>query len=189
MAFNNPAAELVEGAALTFAAVDHGLQAWTYDPVSATASLALATAGTVYVVALKTNPRLISNIVVGVQTAGGTLTASQCFAGLYQNGALLGSTADQSGVWNSTGVKTMPLASPVNPLGGLVYAAFVFNGTTGPALAHAGAALTNAALDNVALAATVARFGTANTGVTTALPATLGAVSALSTATYWVGLS
>lgn len=188
MAFNNPAAELVEGAALTFAAVDHGLQAWTFDPANATGSLALATGGTVYVVALKVNPRVVTNIVVGVQTAGGTLTSGQCFAGLYQNGALLGSTADQSAVWNSTGVKTMALANPVTPLGGLVYAAFVFNGTTGPALANGGTVLTNAALNNVGLAATVARFGTANTSVTTALPATLGTVAALS-ATPWVGLS
>ena len=78
MAFNNPAAELQEGAALTFAAVDHGLQAWTFDPASQPAgTYTLATGGTVYVVALKTNPRLITNIIVGVQTAGGTLTASQ----------------------------------------------------------------------------------------------------------------
>jgi len=189
MAFNNPAAELQEGAALTFAAVDHGLQAWTFDPASQPAgTYTLATGGTVYVVALKTNPRLITNIIVGVQTAGGTLTASQCFAGLYQNGALIASTADQSGVWNSTGVKTMPLASPVIPLGGLVYAAFVFNGTTGPTLATGGTPSSNAALNNVGLAATVDRFGSANTGVTTALPATLGTVSALAQ-TPWVGLS
>ena len=185
MAFNNPAAELVEGAALTFAAVDHGLQAWTFDPSNATGTYTLATGGTVYVVALKVNPRPISNIVVAVTTGGGTLTANQCLAGLYQNGALLASTADQSGVWNSTGVKTMALANSVTPLGGLVYAAFVFNGTTGPTLA-AGAGAQG--VNNVALSAATSRYGTANTSVTTALPTTLGTVSALSQAP-WVGLS
>jgi|SRR6516164_5657821 len=185
MAFNNPAAELVEGAALTFAAVDHGLQAWAFDPSNATGTYTLATAGTVYVVALKVNPRLISNIVVGVTTAGGTLTASQCFAGLYQGGTLIGTTADQSTAWGTTGVKTMALASPVIPLGGLVYAALVFNGTTGPTLA-AGTGVQS--VNNVGLTAATSRYGTANTSVTTALPTTLATVANLAQAP-WVGLS
>lgn len=185
MGFNNPAAELVEGAALTWAAVDHSLQAWAFDPSNATGTYTLATAGTVYVAAIKVNPRLVSNIVVGVTTGGGTLTASQCFAGLYQNGALIGSTADQSAVWNSTGLKTMALATPVTPLGGLVYVALVFNGTTGPTLA-AGTGIQG--VSNVGLTATASRYGTANTSVTTALPTTLGTVAALAQAP-WVALS
>lgn len=180
MAFNSPMASLVEGAALSFAAVDHGGLTWTGDPVTATGTFTLATGGTVYVVALKALNRVVTNIVIGVQTAGATLTSGQNFAGLYQNGALLASSADLSTTWNSTGVKTIPLSNPVLPLGELVYAAFVFNGTTGPTLGTHGTPLSNAALNNVGLAATVARFGTANTGVTTALPATLGTVSALS---------
>jgi len=46
----------------------------------------------------------VTTATLNVSTAGGTLTASQNLINLYrQDGVLLGSTADQSGVWTSTG--------------------------------------------------------------------------------------
>jgi hypothetical protein len=180
-----PSSELIEGVPGTFLPPHHGLLSWSYEPAHATGTYTLATAGTVYVVQLNVNPRLVTNIVYDVTTAGGTLTASQCFVGLYQNGVLLAASADQSTAWGSTGVKVTALSAPVLPQGGPVYAAFVFNGTTGPTLASGATAL---GVGNVNLAATVSRYGTANTGVTTALPASLGTVAALAQ-TPFVALS
>lgn len=57
--------------------------------------------------------RTVSNITVYVSTAGVGLTSGQCFAVIYgSDGTRLAYTADQSGVWNSTGLKTMALATP-----------------------------------------------------------------------------
>lgn len=183
-------AQLIDGTVCNWSPIDHNLQSWAFDPAHANSTYTLATGGTVYVVAVKMNPRVITNVVAAVTTAGSVLTSGQCFAGVYQNGALLGSTADQSGVWNSTGLKTMPLASPVQVTqGGLVYVALVFNGTTGPTLsAGIGTGMTEQGVNNAGLLAASARFGTANTSVTTALPASLATVAALNF-TPWVALS
>ena len=175
-----PGASVIDGVPTAWYAIDHGLLSWTLDPAHASGTFTLATGGTVYLAQLKVVDRVVSNLVYQVTTAGATLTSGQCFAGLYQNGVLIGTSADQSGVWNSTGVKTTALVAPVTPLEGAVYAAFVFNGTTGPTLSS-GATVAGV---NAGIAATASRFGTANTGVTTALPATLGTVSALSASPF-----
>jgi hypothetical protein len=183
-----PGAAYVDGVPTAWYPVDHGLLSWTVDPAHAYTTYTLATAGTVYLAQLKSIGRPITNVVYSVTTAGGTLTASQCFVGVYQNGVLLGSSADQSTPWASTGLKTTALAAPVNTLEGGLYVAFVFNGTTGPTLA---ASVPTSATNNpinANLAVTASRFGTANTGVTTALPTTLGTVAAL-TAAPWVAVS
>lgn len=180
--FNNASATLVDSLPVTWNPTDHGFQTWSFDPSQATGTYTLATGGTVYVVALKTLTKTVTNVVYNITTAGGTLTTAQCFVGLYQGGVLLGSSADQSTPWVSTGVTTTALASPTPVNQGIVYAAFVFNGTTGPTLA-AGSTKGNA---NVTAAAS--RYGTANTSVTTALPASLGTVAALAQSP-WVALS
>jgi len=169
-----------------FSAADHGLIAWPYDPSLAASSSVLATAGTVYVIKMHLAAAAsITNIVTQVNTAGATLTAGQCFAGVYQGGTLLGTTADQAPGWASTGVKTMPLAGgPFAAAAGDVYVAFFFNGTTGPTLPRSN----GNALINVGLAASGARYATADTARTTSLPGTLGTLTALSVS-YWAGLS
>lgn len=175
--------EVVDGVPEAWFPPDQGLISWAYEPTAAAGTYTLATAGTLYVAALKvTGSSTVSNIVYQVTTAGGTLTSGQCFVGLYQGGALIGTSADQATAWASTGVKTTALATPVKPLPGLVYVAFSFNGTTGPTLAA------GSVRANVGLAAAVSRFGTANTGATTALPGTLGTVAALGQSP-WAGLS
>jgi hypothetical protein len=134
------------------------------------------------VAALKVNPGVVTNVVYHITTGGGTLTSGQCFVGLYQGGALLAASADQSTAWTSTGLTTTALSAPVTVNQGIVYAAFVFNGTTGPTLSQA------AAVDmNAGFAAASSRYGTANTS-RTSLPATLGTISAL-TKSPWVALS
>jgi hypothetical protein len=178
----NNSLELFDNAPLAFFPLDHGLISWDFDPTYGTSTYTLATAGTLYAAQVKVNPGVITNVVYEVTTAGGTLTSGQCFAGIYQNGNLLGSSADQATAWASTGLKTTALASPVTVQQGVIYVTFSFNGTTGPTLAAA------SARGNRGLAGTASRYATGATGATTALPAAFGTVAALA-ASPWVAVS
>lgn len=181
---NSLNAQVIDGVPTTWYPYDHGFLTWAFDPAHATGTYTLATAGTVYSVDLKiATATTISNIVYGVTTAGGTLTASQCFVGLYQNGVLLGTSAATSTAWASTGLKTTALASPVAVQQGIVTVVFFFNGTTGPTLAAGSSTVVN----NAGISAATSRFATADTGKTTAFPATLGTKSALAQSP-WVAI-
>ena len=172
---------------------DVGLAGWNFDPGSVTAgsSVALATAGTLYVQGIQLRSAVtVTNLLTILTVNGGTLTTGQCFGALYAGagGALIGATADQATAWGSGAVKLVTAALAGGPYlvqPGAVYAAFWFNGTTGPTFLRSGAA---APAVNLGLAAAASRWGTADTGKTTTAPTTLGTISAASNA-YWVGLS
>ena len=171
---------------------DQGLLTWNFDPVIANGSSGpLATAGTVYAQSIPVRTAIsVTNIVMVLNTNGATLTSGQCFAALYTGagGTLIGVTADQSVAWaaGATKVVTMALAGgPFTVAAGTVYAVAWFNGTTGPSFVRAG---TGNALSNVGLAAAASRWGTADTGITTTGPGTLGTISGAGNA-YWVALS
>lgn len=168
-------------------AADHGFIAWTYDgSVAGASSTPLTTAGTLYVMKLHVPVAAsVTNIITYLTTAGIVLTSGQCFAALYQNGTLLGTTADQATNWASTGSKIMAISGgPVAVGAGDVQVALWFNGTTGPAPVRSN----GTSLANLGLTAAAARFATANTGVTTTAPGTLATTAALSVA-YWAALS
>ncbi|HEY5667692.1 MAG TPA: glycosyl hydrolase family 28-related protein [Candidatus Saccharimonadales bacterium] len=164
---------------------DHSLLAWAYDPALANSGSQVGS-GTLAVVKVPVSQATtISNIVLYVTTAGSGLTTGQCFAGLYNSaGTLLSSTADQSTAWQSTGSKAMALAVPQAVSADFVYVCFYATGTTMPTFARS----TGNAIDNVNLSASQSRFASANTGLTTQLPGTLGALTA-SALSWWVGLS
>lgn len=164
---------------------DHGYLAWSFDPALAVNSTALATAGLLHVIKLHLPvAKNITGIDCYVVTAGSGLTSGQCFACAFQAGTLLGTTADQSTAWTSTGLKQMNLSGgPFAAAAGDVYVGFWYNGTTAPALARS--AGSNVA--NSGYAAVSSRFGTANSGLTTAAPGTLGTISAEALA-YWTGI-
>lgn len=146
----------------------------------------LPTAGRVEGAVLRLpNAGVVTNLVINVTVAGSTLTANQCLAGLYDSGGtLIAATADQSGTWNSSGTKTMALASgPYTLQAGLYFAVFFANGSTLPTMARAGA--TSGSLANLGFPAPVSRFFFADTGRTTSLPATLGAQTASANAWYF----
>lgn len=161
--------------------------AMNYDPLLCTTQTALGTNGTVYVQKLWVPVGTITNIVTVVGTAGATLTAGQCFAGLYDDSkASVRFTSDQSGTWNSTGLKTMALTSTYsNTTARYMYVVLWANGTTRPAFTRAPGG--NAAI-NGALSAANARWASADTGRTTTGPATLGAFTATANP-YWIALS
>lgn len=114
---------------------DQGLLAWSF-PAEYALSAGANTLGFLVLTKIKI-PKTISvtNLITGVVTAGASLTSNQCLAGLWTSGGtLIGSTADQSAVWNSTGLKTMPLTGGPFPVTGgdttFVYAGFLANGSS-----------------------------------------------------------
>lgn len=170
-----------------FAPVDHGLVAWSYDPISAANAAIMAAAGTLNVVRLKiAGPTLVTAIDMLSHTAGGSLTAGQCFAMLFdETGARVGITADQASAWASgTGLKDMALTAPVTVNGPFVYVGLYGNGTTLPTWRLSVASATPG---NANLSAAVSRFGYANTGLTSTPPTTLGTITAAGLP-WWVGL-
>ena len=145
--------------------------------------------GLIFVVKLyASSPLLITNLHLYVTTASATLTSGQNFAAIYNSSKnLLGTTADQSTAWVSTGLKTMAISGgPVTVPAGVFYIAFFTNATTRPAFLRTTS--TVAVILNGILSATNAAFASANSGRTTSMPATLGAFTAVS-AGYWTGVS
>ncbi len=166
---------------------DYALLGWTFDPRLAAAATILPTAGAVRLARIKLpSAATITNIHILVTTAGATLTSGQNFAALWTDaGVRLAQTTDQTTAWQSTGYKTMALATPQAVTGGMVVVGLWSNGTTLPTLARTTAL--NAFVPNLGLASGFA-YSSADTGLTTTAPATLGAESAASTA-YWFGVS
>jgi len=157
--------------------VDYGWKAWTFD-IALAITAGVATSGLLYLQAIKIPAATtISNVILNIVTAGSGLTSGQCFAGLYQGGTLLASSADQSAVWTSTGTKVMALSSTQNVSAGTIYVGWFSNGTTNPAMARI--QNTNAGV-NGGLAVGGWRFASANTGLTTALPASYSTQNATS---------
>ena len=133
--------------------------------------------------------RTITNIVLFVGTAGATLTAGSCWAGIYDaSGNRLGQTADQATAWTTTGTKTMAISGgPLSLTEGYYWVAFVATGTTIPAILRASGV--GGAAINTGLAAASTRFGTYGTSQTT-LPATLTPASiGQSNNAWWAALS
>jgi hypothetical protein len=118
---------------------------WTHDPANDTGSLALVS-GSVYMLKVPVfGVKSVTNIRLYVVTGGGTLTSSQNFAALFSEDGQtrVGVSADLSGVWNTSGDKTIPLVSGPFNIGtaGVLtyfYIALLGVGTTGPAILRQG---------------------------------------------------
>lgn len=152
-----------------------GYLSQNFDPLLASNSFILATAGTTYLVKIPWpyTTKALSAILFGLGTNGATLTAGQCWVLAYHsNGTLLGQVAAESTVFvGGAGLKSASIAvtsgnMPGTGPGAFFWAGFVFNGTTGPAIGKT-ANTTPPALANVDLPVGQSRFGTGPTGITT----------------------
>jgi parallel beta-helix repeat protein len=168
---------------------DQGLVTWTMDVMTATANSILPAQGTLYLVRVHVPVATTArNILAAITSAGSGLRPGQCFAGVWNaaGGARAGVTADQSASWTTTGVKTMALTSAASLTAGDYYIGLYANGTRLPNFARGnnqiGGAFANAGMTSNF------RVATANTGLTTTPPATLGALTASNTA-WWLALS
>lgn len=168
---------------------DHALAGWTFDPADVQAGTILPTAGRLELARVRASGPLVTNILLAVTVAGATLTAGRNLIGLFTDaGALLATSVDQATNWQSTGLRTCALTAPQAVTPGAFYRVGLFaTGSTLPTLARGSVAVSGAAL-NPGMAAPTLRYSTADTGLTTALPASLGAQTAAATA-WWLGLS
>lgn len=177
-------------------ATDHGLVAWSFDPANMQAGTILPTAGLLQVVRVRALTSVATSIEMYVTAGGTTLTSGQCLAALYSGaGALLGAgavTASAHGTgatgWGDAGAKSLPLtvAQAVTPYADYLVCFYANTGGTLPTFARAAAVASGAAL-NVGMAAPTLRFSSANSGLTTAMPANVGAQTAIGTA-WLVGI-
>jgi hypothetical protein len=170
---------------------DYGWKAWVHDLAFASTGGALTAQGTLFLTGIKIPvATTITNVILNVNTVGSSLTSGQCFAGLFQGGNLLAATADQSTVFTSGGMKTMALTSAQSVSAGMIYVGVFANGTTLPAFSVSpwGASLGLNNNINTGLAQGSYRYSTANTGLTTAMPATIGTQSATGR-TLWAAVS
>ena len=170
-----------------------GLQGWTYDPAFATqSSPPSGVAGRLQLARVRCPaPFAATAVRLYVATAGATLTAGQNLAGLYTAaGSLIAPTADLSSGANSfltADANSFALTGgPFNLPAGDYYVAWYYNGTTAPAFARAGSI--NGPLSNLGQSAPGLRFAIADTGLTTALPASFGSQSIASNC-WWAGIS
>lgn len=147
-------------------------KAWTFDPATNLIAQVL-TSGLLEMVKLPIRvATTVTNIIVGITTAGSGLTAGQNWAGLYNSsGTLLSQTADQTTAWASTGRKDMALAAPQAVAAGDYYVAFVSNGTTPPQMPRGSSLNIGSDLVNGGLTQATARYATA--GTVTTLPASV----------------
>lgn len=170
--------------------VDYGYKAWAFDPNLGAGGLVLPTAGLVHGSRIWLPTMTVTNIIMLVTTAGVTLTAGQCFAALFDDtgGApvLLSATADQSGTWNSLGMKTMALSAAQAITAGFFNIAVFFNGTTGPALYRANN-VSNLSI-NMGLASPHLRSYTADAARTTTFATPMGAQTGIATQ-LWAAVS
>jgi hypothetical protein len=131
---NTPGAASVELASQAgWTAADNGWLTWNFDLSLCPATFNALTGGTIYLQRLNLRRACsVTNVIIFVGTAGGTLTTAQNFGGLYNSaGTLVAATADQTTNWGSTGLKTMALAAgPFALQAGYYYLALVSNGTT-----------------------------------------------------------
>lgn len=168
--------------------LDHELLSWNI-PLGTLSGSSGPTSGTVVTVKVfLRQPATVTNVCIAIGAAGVTLTAGQNFAGLYDSsGILLGTTADQSAVWNSAGFKQMALTAPVVAAAGAYYVGIVSNAATPPTLARGG--IITSSVANANLTASDAAWATGPAGQTT-LPASITLASrTLSSLPTWAGLS
>lgn len=163
---------------------DHGFIAWNFDPATCVSgTTGITAAGTAQVMRLYIpQATTISNLYVWVGTAGGTLTNT--YMALYQNGTKLQQTADMSTAFQTSGLKTGSITSQAVVAGSIEIVLWVGSATSLPQLAR-GIAL---GIANANLSAANSRFATADTGLTTTGPTTLGTKTASNNA-FWAAVA
>jgi hypothetical protein len=163
---------------------DHGYQAWAYDPIQATSSTAMGTAGIIHLIKVKV---VTAATITGVAfriTSGGASVANG-FVALYDtSGNRLAVSAAITTNWQSAGNKTNAFTGTYAAAAGTYYVAILQGSGTMPTLTRGS---TSSSL-NEGLAAASYRFATYSSGLS-AMPATITMASLLDpTAGYWVAL-
>ena len=172
---------------------DGNVGGWTFDPAYASLgnSAPSGPAGTVNLFRVQVrSTTVVTNVSVSVHTAGSGLTSGENFVGLYNSGgALIGTSADQTTAWGSTGVHTAALAGgPFTIPPGFYWVAVLVNGTTAPAFDRT--ANTTSALSNFGFeGATGFRAGYNSTGQASLPSSVTPSASTIGQVLIWAALS
>lgn len=160
---------------------DNALIACDGDPMLASSSLVLPTAGVVYLRKIKmADTKAVTNIVMVISNSGVGL--SNTYAAVFDSsGAQLGVSADISTSLQSTGTKTIALGAPtaIQPSGTWLYVALVVGGaSTMPTISSFASARISVGISSSNL-----RWGSFSSGLS-AMPATItpSSIVAVSTA-------
>ena len=151
--------------------VAYGYLGWSQNILAVGQTSGALASGFKYVMRIKARNSAASGtrtITLAVNSAGSTLTSGQCLIAAYNSsGAKIGSTsADQSGVWNSTGVKTATIGTFAVAINDVIYVEILANGTTPPTFQGCGGTIV-ASLINQNLSVANATFTTNGSGATT----------------------
>ncbi|MDH2425793.1 hypothetical protein, partial [Sphaerisporangium sp. TRM90804] len=151
---------------------DHGLAAWTLDPVTLSTSGFTPTAGVLFLARVRLGRQLTLSGAHLYITASGT-APTNCYVGVYDSsGALQAATADQAGAWTGTGLRSPAFAAPYSAPAGLYWVAVLIGGGTPPALARGAMGGGFSGMANVGATVASSRFATIGSGLT-ALPASI----------------
>lgn len=172
-----------------FTPADHAMLLWTADPGVISGSGFQLALGRVYLSKIKVNaPVTVSNMHYHVETAGTSLTAGQCFVGLYDSsGNRVAVSSDQATAMASTGAKTAAFTASAALSVGYYYAAFLANGAGTVPNVSGGSGNSGVASNNLSTAASRSlNTGTGNTSLPTAITM---ASQSVNIAIRWAGLS
>lgn len=160
----------------TWSPTDYNFVAWTFDIINAANSAALES-GEMFVTRLKIQSSQDINRAHFIVSQSGSGLAN-AYAAIYQDGNLLGQSANAATAFQSTGGKTLTFSSPISVNAGYIDVGLWITGTSMPSIGRAGQLSGTADF----LTGDDSRYATANTGLTTTAPSTLGTktVSALS---------
>jgi hypothetical protein len=166
----------------------NNLLGWTMSSLEAGSNATLVS-GRLYLFKIMVPTTIsVTNITVAISNAGSGLTSGQNFMGLYSSsGTLIGTTADQTTNFSSTGIKVAALIGGPYTITGssntFVWVAFVANGTTLPKPIGSGIGVVG--LANLGLTAATYR-GAYNGTASTALPSSITPSSNSSTSNVLV---
>lgn len=170
-------------------AAKHNLLGWTFPGWGATGAFLSTTPGLLYCSRVQVPVGgTAGNLYMQLTTAGGTLTANQCFAALYSasTGNKLQVTSNQATNWVGTaGTMIMPITATALTAGDY-WVCWWYNGTTAPSWARG----VQSQLANVGLIGSPApntEYGTSTGSLTTTAPPSLGALTNLAAA-IWAGI-
>ena len=159
-----------------------GFKGWNYDPVAAV-NTTVPTGGTIYLNRLYVmEDTVVTHAYINVSTAGSGTT--NAYVAIYNSsGTLIATSNDNSSNMNSTGMKTFTFASPPTLSAGQYYR-FGFWITASTTVASITRASSTSALNGLQTSSTF-RFSTADTGLTTTAPSSLGSITQSNLA-FWV---
>lgn len=165
----------------TWPASAQGFKCYSFDPAAISTGAQTLVTGTAYVCGLYMP--VASNVTNLYCINTNTGATTNAFMALYSGaGALLQTSSNQGGAMGAAGLKTFPVSSQAVPVG--LFYVILWMSTALNIACTAGVD----GFMNINLSVANSRYATANTGLTTTAPGTIGTKTAMAKA-FWAGVS